>query len=107
MSPVYPSLPVVLFQLAAVLARGELPDPLDIEVRVRGGEVRVLLVLDTADEVRAWARRCGDAAQQIRETPVDIDGVPHTITTAYGHFAGARIHVTATTAHIDSSGGTP
>lgn len=109
MSVIYPSLPVVLFNLAAVIARGELPDPAAVEVRVGDhGEIRVELRLADSAHLRRWATRCGnDAERFIHETPWDDDGDARVITTTHGHFAGAYIHLTCTTAAANRAGDQP
>ncbi len=111
MSAIYPSLPVVLFQLAAVIARGELPDPTEVNVQVgEQGEISVELRFADPDHLRRWMNRCGnDAARFIHDTPWDRDGTPHVITSTHGHFAGAYIRLVSVTPAdnpTDPSGGT-
>jgi hypothetical protein len=85
-----PTIPVVLFSTADVIARG-LPDPARVEVTVRFG---LTVDLGTHADLREWARRFGLAVQPWHSQPyVRDDGAVCQLTNVAGRWRGVPVHL--------------
>lgn len=85
-----PSIAVVLFTIADLLARGGAPEPCSVMMSERFG-----LEVETATlvELRAWAARLGIDVHARYSQPYTRDGVPHILTNAYGAWRGTSVRL--------------
>jgi hypothetical protein len=85
-----PSIAAILFTVADLIARGGAPDPRGVMVSERYGlEVET----STLVELRAWAASLGIDVQARDSQPYTSNGVPHTLTNAYGAWGGTRVRL--------------
>ncbi|MEJ3747886.1 hypothetical protein WEI85_31920 [Actinomycetes bacterium KLBMP 9797] len=87
---VSPSMAVVLFAVADLLAHGGAPDPRSVTVSERFGlEVETWTLV----ELRAWAARLGIDVQARYSQPYTYDGISHTLTNTYGTWRGTAVRL--------------